>query len=208
MTVHLPPAVAATTARQSTYERRTAETQIALTVNLDGEGRYQGTCGIGFFDHMLTLFCRHSRIDLDLTCQGDLEIDGHHTIEDLGICLGHALAKAWGDKKGIHRYGHAYLPMDETLVRVCLDLSGRPYLVWHVPIPVERIGQLETELVQEFFRALTNQAGINMHAHLIESGNGHHIVEATFKAFARALREAITIDPREGERIPSTKGVL
>ncbi|MZP31076.1 imidazoleglycerol-phosphate dehydratase HisB [Heliobacterium undosum] len=194
--------------RGASYVRNTAETRISIDLFLDGKGVFDGTTGIGFLDHMFTLLARHGQIDLAIGCQGDLEVDTHHTVEDLGICLGNALAQALGDKKGICRYGHAYVPMDETLVRVCLDLSGRPFLVYKAKIPVERVGQLETEMVEEFFRALSNTAGMNLHIHLLEGGNGHHIIEAIFKAFGRALRQAIAIDPDNAGRVLSTKGVL
>lgn len=194
--------------REGSYVRQTAETNISVQLALEGNGRYQGMTGICFLDHMFSLLSRHGQLDLTVNCQGDLEVDGHHTVEDLGICLGTVLAQALGDKKGIVRYGHAYVPMDETLVRVCLDLSGRPYLVYRVTMPVERVGQLDTELVEEFFRALSNTAGLNLHIHLLEGGNGHHIIEAIFKAFGRALRQAVSVDAANRDSVPSTKGVL
>ncbi|KAB2952660.1 imidazoleglycerol-phosphate dehydratase HisB [Heliorestis acidaminivorans] len=194
--------------RIAKYSRKTAETDIAMEINLDGSGRFTGSSGIGFLDHMLTLLARHGQLDINLTCQGDLEVDNHHTVEDLGICLGNLILKALGEKKGITRYGHAYVPMDETLVRICLDLSGRPYLVYKVTIPVERVGTLETELVEEFFRGLVNHGAMNLHIHLLEGGNGHHIIEAIFKGLGRALKQAVALDPRSLDKIPSTKEVL
>ncbi|QGG49024.1 imidazoleglycerol-phosphate dehydratase HisB [Heliorestis convoluta] len=194
--------------RKATIARKTAETDITMELNLDGTGRYEGKTGIGFLDHMFTLLARHGQLDLTLTCQGDLEVDNHHTVEDLGICLGTVLQQALGDKKGITRYGHAYVPMDETLLRVCLDLSGRPFLVYKVTLPVERVGALETELVEEFFRGFVNHSFMNLHIHLLEGGNGHHIIEAIFKGLGRALKQAVAIDPRTAGQIPSTKEVL
>ncbi|MTV49028.1 imidazoleglycerol-phosphate dehydratase HisB [Heliobacillus mobilis] len=194
--------------RNASVVRNTAETRISIDLNLDGEGHYEGKTGIGFLDHMFTLLSRHGQLDLAVSCKGDLEVDTHHTVEDLGISLGTALAKALGDKKGIRRYGHAYVPMDETLVRVCLDLSGRPFLVYKAKIPVERVGQLETEMVEEFFRAFSNTAAMNLHIHLLEGGNGHHIIEAIFKALGRALKEAVSIDSANKDRVLSTKGLL
>lgn len=198
----------ATNNGQATIQRKTSETDLALVLNLYGQGNFNGSSGIGFFDHMLQLLCRHGRLDLSLQAKGDLDVDGHHTVEDIGICLGQAINQALGDKAGISRYGHAYVPMDETLVRVCLDLSGRPYLQADLEITVERIGQFETQLVEEFFRAVVYNGGITLHIHQLEGVNGHHIVEAVFKAFGRALRLAVTKDPELGGEVLSTKGRL
>ncbi|MDD2421802.1 MAG: imidazoleglycerol-phosphate dehydratase HisB [Heliobacteriaceae bacterium] len=194
--------------RQGSYARQTAETMVKVQIELNGEGRFSGSTGIGFLDHMFNLLAGHGRFDLTVECRGDLQVDCHHTVEDLGICLGRALALAWGDKYGISRYGYAYVPMDETLARVCLDLSGRPYLVYRVTVPAERVGQLDTEVVAEFFQAISNAAGITLHIHLLEGSNSHHIIEAVFKAFARALRQAVALDPDGRDWVPSTKGVL
>lgn len=191
--------------RKATLRRTTGETDISITLTIDGTGRFEGTSGIGFFDHMLHLFARHSGMDISLTCQGDLDVDNHHTIEDIGITLGEVFEKALGDKKGIHRYGCFFCPMDETLSRIVLDLSGRPYLVFDVDIPVERIGSFETEMTREFFLAFANNAKMNLHMATLYGVNGHHIVESLFKGIGHALKEAVTI---EGDTVLSTKGVL
>jgi len=191
--------------RSAKVERVTGETSVKIKVNLDGEGRFEGTSGIGFFDHMLNLLAAHSGMDLILKAKGDLEVDNHHTVEDIGITLGEALAKALGDKKGIVRYGCFFCPMDETLSRVALDLSGRPYFVWDVKIPAERIGDFETEMTREFFLALAMNAKMNLHMATLYGENSHHIVESLFKAMGHALAEAIS---QKGKAVPSTKGVL
>ena len=194
--------------RQAKIARKTAETDIAVEVNLDGTGRYDCKTGVGFFDHMLDQLSRHSLIDLTAAATGDLHIDDHHTVEDTGIALGQALAKALGDKRGIRRYGACLLPMDDALVRAALDLSGRPYLVWNLEMPTAKIGTFDTELVREFFQALATHGGITLHVDAIHGINSHHIAEAAFKAVARALREAVETDPRKADAIPSTKGAL
>ena len=191
--------------RKATLRRTTGETDISISLTIDGTGRFEGTSGIGFFDHMLHLFARHSGMDIFLTCQGDLDVDNHHTIEDIGITLGEVFEKALGDKKGIHRYGCFFCPMDETLSRIVLDLSGRSYLVFDVDIPVERIGSFETEMTREFFLAFANNAKMNLHMATLYGVNGHHIVESLFKGIGHALKEAVTI---EGDTVLSTKGVL
>lgn len=191
--------------RKATLRRMTGETDISISLTIDGTGRFEGTSGIGFFDHMLHLLARHSGMDISLTCQGDLDVDNHHTIEDIGITLGEVFEKALGDKKGIHRYGCFFCPMDETLSRIVLDLSGRSYLVFDVDIPVERIGSFETEMTREFFLAFANNAKMNLHMATLYGVNGHHIVESLFKGIGHALKEAVTI---EGDTVLSTKGVL
>ncbi|WP_347242819.1 imidazoleglycerol-phosphate dehydratase HisB [Thermogutta sp.] len=193
--------------RTAEITRRTLETNITVRVCLDGQGHGDIETGIGFFDHMLHLLARHSSIDITIRCQGDLHVDQHHSVEDVGLALGQAVAQALGDKSGIRRYGHFTLPMDETLATAAVDLSGRPYLVYNVPISQPFIGQFQSELVREFFQAFANQAGANVHLLLHYGTNSHHIAEATFKAFARALRMAVEPDPR-GSGIPSTKGTL
>ena len=194
--------------RQATIERNTAETKISVTVDLDGNGNYDNQTGVGFFDHMLDQLARHALIDLTVRAEGDLHIDDHHTVEDVGIALGRALAQALGDKRGIRRYGACLLPMDDALVRAALDLSGRPYLVWKVDFTAPKIGTFDTELVQEFFNALAMQGGITLHVEKLDGINSHHIAEAAFKAVARALREALETDPRKADEVPSTKGQL
>ncbi|WBU52481.1 imidazoleglycerol-phosphate dehydratase HisB [Paracoccus sp. SCSIO 75233] len=194
--------------RQAKIIRNTAETQIELEVNLDGTGVYHNQTGVGFFDHMLDQLSRHSLIDLRVTVQGDLHVDDHHTVEDTGIALGQALVQALGDKKGIRRYGSFLLAMDDALVRAALDLSARPYLVWNVDFPTAKIGSFDTELVREFFQALSTHGGITLHVDALHGINSHHIAEASFKAVARALREAVEPDPRMGDALPSTKGAL
>ena len=194
--------------RRATLSRKTAETEVSVTLDLDGTGRYRNATGVGFFDHMLDQLARHSLIDLELTATGDVHIDDHHTVEDAGITLGKALAEALGDKRGIRRYGAFHLAMDDALVRAALDLSGRPYLVWNVDFPTPKIGSFDTELVREFFQALSTHGGITLHVDLLHGINSHHIAEAAFKAVARALREAVEPDPRLGDALPSTKGAL
>ncbi len=194
--------------RQATVERSTKETKIKATVDLDGTGAYDVSTGIGFLDHMLEQLARHSLIDITLKAKGDLHIDFHHTTEDSGIVLGQALAKALGDKQGIARYGSTYLPMDETLTRVALDVSGRPHLVWTVAFLRPKIGDMDTELFREFFQAFAQHAGITLHVENLYGENSHHIAETCFKGLARALRQAIAIDPRQAGRVPSTKGSL
>ncbi|RDW14568.1 imidazoleglycerol-phosphate dehydratase HisB [Paracoccus thiocyanatus] len=194
--------------RRAKITRETAETQIEVELDLDGTGRYDNRTGIGFFDHMLDQLARHSLIDLTLRAQGDLHVDDHHTVEDSGIAIGQALARALGDKKGIRRYGSFHLAMDDALVRAALDLSARPYLVWNVDFPAQKIGTFDTELVREFFQALSTHGGITLHVDRIHGLNAHHIAEAAFKAVARALREAVAPDPRMAGVLPSTKGAL
>ena len=194
--------------RQSTISRSTAETEITVEVNLDGTGAYDNNTGVGFFDHMLDQLARHSLIDMKITAKGDLHIDDHHTVEDVGIALGQALADALGDKRGIRRYGACLLPMDDALVRTALDLSARPFLIWNVDLPTSKIGNFDTELVREFFQALSTHGGITLHVDMLHGINSHHIAEAAFKAVARALRDALEQDPRKGDAIPSTKGML
>jgi len=194
--------------RQAQVTRNTNETQISASVNLDGSGRYEIATGIGFLDHMLEQLSRHSLMDITLKVQGDLHIDGHHTTEDSGIALGQAFAQALGDKKGITRFGHAYAPMDETLSRVALDISGRPYLIWKVDFRRDKIGEMDTELFKEWFGAFAQHAGLTLHVENIYGENNHHIIESCFKAFARALRMALALDPRALDAVPSTKGSL
>ncbi len=193
--------------RQAKVTRNTKETKIQLTLNLDGSGRCQSDTGIGFLDHMLESFARHGFFDLTVQVQGDLQVDTHHTVEDVGIVLGTAIARAVGDKKGIRRYGSMILPMDETLVLTALDLCGRPYLVYEAELPAERVGALETEMVREFFYAISYAAQMNLHIREIHGSNTHHIIEAMFKSFARALDEATNLDPRLQD-VLSTKGSL
>lgn len=194
--------------RQASVERNTQETQISVSVNLDGTGTYDVETGIGFLDHMLEQLSRHSLIDLTVRAKGDLHIDGHHTTEDCGIAIGKAVAQALGDRKGITRYGSALIPMDETLTQVALDLSNRPYLIWKVQFPRDKIGDMDTELFKEWFQAFAQGAGITLHIQNHYGENCHHIIESTFKALARALRQAIEIDPRKADAVPSTKGTL
>lgn len=193
--------------RQASLERQTAETQIRLKLDLDGTGHSKIHTGIGFFDHMLTLFSKHGLIDLEVDAQGDLHVDQHHTVEDVGICLGKALAQALGDKRGIVRYGSKTLPMEETLVTSALDLSGRAWYVSHVSFPTEKIGEFDSQLIDDFWQAVSANALMNLHLVLHHGRNSHHIAEGLFKATARALREAVSIDPRQ-TGIPSTKGTL
>ncbi len=194
--------------RTAEINRTTAETEIAVTVNLDGTGQYDNHTGVGFFDHMLDQLARHSLIDLTVKADGDLHIDDHHTVEDCGIALGQALARALGDKKGIRRYGHFNLAMDDAQVACALDLSARPFLVWNVDFPTQKIGTFDTELVREFYQALATHGGITLHVDKVHGINSHHIAEAAFKAVARALRMAVEPDPRMAGVLPSTKGAL
>jgi imidazoleglycerol-phosphate dehydratase len=194
--------------RKAEVSRNTAETQIRVALNLDGTGVAQLSTGIGFFDHMLDQIARHGLIDLTIEAKGDLHIDGHHTVEDVGITVGQAMAKAVGDKRGLRRYGHAYVPLDEALSRVVVDFSGRPGLEMHVPFKSGMIGALDTQLVYEFFQGFVNHAGVTLHIDNLRGDNAHHQCETVFKAFARALRMALEIDPRAAGVIPSTKGSL
>lgn len=194
--------------RCATITRTTAETDIEVTLNLDGSGTYDNRTGVGFFDHMLDQLARHALIDLTVRAEGDLHVDDHHTVEDTGIALGQALAQALGDKRGIRRYGAFHLAMDDALVRAALDLSGRPFLVWNLDFPTAKIGSFDTELVREFFQALSTHGGITLHLDRLHGVNSHHLAEAAFKAVARALREAVEPDPRMAGTLPSTKGAL
>ncbi|MBP5212650.1 MAG: imidazoleglycerol-phosphate dehydratase HisB [Pyramidobacter sp.] len=194
--------------RRALIERRTAETDIALTLDLDGRGQSQIDTGVGFLDHMLTLLARHGRFNLNVTCRGDTQVDDHHSVEDIGICLGQAFAQALGDKRGIVRYGSCVLPMDEALVLTAVDLSGRSCLGWDLPIPTEKIGAFDAELVKEFWLGFTREAKCALHFRLLSGENSHHIAEGAFKSAARSLRQAAAIDPDFAEEIPSTKGVL
>ena len=194
--------------RTGKVERRTKETEILAEVNLDGQGRSEIATGIGFLDHMLDQLARHSLIDLVCKAKGDLHIDYHHTTEDTGIAIGEAVSKAMGDRKGISRYGEATIPMDETLTRVTLDASNRPYLVWKVNFSRDKLGEMDTELFKEWFQAFAQNAGLTLHVENLYGENNHHIVESSFKALARALRQAVEIDPRKSDAIPSTKGTL
>jgi len=194
--------------RQASIERSTSETKIKASVDLDGTGTYDVATGIGFLDHMLAQLARHSLIDITLKADGDLHIDFHHTTEDCGIVLGQAVAKALGDKQGIARFAAVYLPMDETLTRVAVDVSGRPYLVWKVAFPTSKIGDMDTELFREWFQAFAQNSGITLHVETLYGTNSHHIAETCFKGLARGLREAVAIDPRQAGRVPSTKGTL
>ncbi|MEO9781286.1 MAG: imidazoleglycerol-phosphate dehydratase HisB [Sedimentitalea sp.] len=194
--------------RNATVTRKTAETDISVTIDLDGSGAYDNQTGVGFFDHMLDQLARHSLIDMTIRAKGDYHIDDHHTVEDVGIALGQALSTALGDKRGIRRYGACLLPMDDALVRTALDLSARPYLVWNVDLPTAKIGSFDTELVREFFQALSTHGGITLHVDALHGLNSHHIAEAAFKSVARALREAVEVDARKADAVPSTKGAL
>jgi imidazoleglycerol-phosphate dehydratase len=194
--------------RSASITRRTSETDITVMVDLDGTGAADMASGIGFFDHMLDQLARHSLIDMKVKAAGDLHIDDHHTVEDIGIALGQALREAVGEKRGIHRYGQCALPMDDALVTAALDLSGRPWLGWNLPLSVPKIGSFDTELVREFFQALSTHGGITLHVDLVRGVNAHHVTEAAFKAVARCLRSAIELDPRKGHAVPSTKGTL
>jgi imidazoleglycerol-phosphate dehydratase len=194
--------------RTATISRTTKETDIAVSVNLDGTGEYQVATGIGFLDHMIEQLSRHSLIDIRLSVKGDLHIDQHHTVEDSALALGEAFAQALGDKRGIARYGEAHAPMDETLTRVALDISGRPYCVWKSGFSQPRLGEMDTELFSHWYASFAQTAGITLHLETLYGENNHHIAESGFKALARALRQAVAIDPRKGDAIPSTKGVL
>lgn len=194
--------------REKTVSRRTAETDIRLKLDLDGTGKYQIDTGVGFLDHMLALFARHGRFDLEVSCRGDTGVDDHHSVEDVGIVLGTAVAGALGDRAGIRRYGTVTLPMDEALILCAMDLSGRACLRFTAQFPTQKIGSFDTELVKEFFLAVTRAAGLTLHIRMLDGENSHHIAEAMFKAFGRALREAAGIDPALDGEIPSTKGVL
>src|SRR5882672_4115027 len=196
------------TARTAEVTRNTKETQIRVVVNLDGSGRSELATGIGFFDHMLDQLARHSALDLTVEAKGDLHIDGHHTIEDIGITLGQAVAEAVGDKRGIRRYGHAYVPLDEALSRVVIDFSRRPGLEWNVPFTRALIGEFDVDLVHEFFQGFANHALVTLHVDNVRGDNSHHQCETVFKAFARALRFALELDPRAAGLVPSTKGTL
>ena len=196
------------TARTATIERVTGETQIAVTLNLDGSGVYDVATGIGFLDHMLEQLSRHSLVDLHVRAKGDLHIDAHHTTEDSALAIGTAFAQALGDRKGITRYGDALIPMDETLTRVALDISGRPYLVWRTSFSQPRLGDMDTELFKEWFAAFAQTAGVTLHIETLYGVNNHHIVERCFKGLARALRAACALDPRKLDAVPSTKGTL
>jgi imidazoleglycerol-phosphate dehydratase len=189
-------------------ERRTKETHIAAEVNLDGTGVYKVSTGIGFLDHMLEQLSRHSLIDLTLAAKGDLHIDFHHTTEDTGIVIGEAVAKALGDRAGIARYGDAMIPMDETLTRVALDCSNRPYLIWKVGFTKPKLGEMDTELFKEWFQAFAQAAGVTLHVETLYGENNHHMIESCYKGLARALRQAVSIDPRKADAVPSTKGTL
>ncbi len=194
--------------RQATISRKTKETEIVATIDLDGTGAYDIKTGIGFLDHMLEQLARHSLMDIKLAAKGDLHIDFHHTTEDCGIVLGQAVAKALGDKQGISRYADVHLPMDETLTRVAVDVSGRPYLIWNVVFPRDKLGDMDTELFREFFQAFAQNGGLTLHIQNLYGENAHHIAETCYKGLARALRLAMTIDPRQAGRVPSTKGTL
>jgi imidazoleglycerol-phosphate dehydratase len=194
--------------RTATLTRTTAETDIKVEINLDGTGVYDNQTGVGFFDHMLDQLSRHSLIDMTVRAKGDLHIDDHHTVEDVGIAIGQALSTALGDKRGIRRYGACLLAMDDAQLRTALDLSARPYLIWNVDFPTAKIGSFDTELVREFFQALSTHGGITLHVDALHGINSHHIAEAAFKSVARALREAVETDPRTSDAVPSTKGAL
>ena len=194
--------------REAKIERATKETDIKLSLNLDGKGENEINTGCGFLDHMLTLFASHGGFDLAVECKGDTQVDYHHSAEDIGICLGKAFAKALGDAKGIYRYGNMMLPMDEALILCALDISGRDCLVYRLEIPAEKVGDFDTELVEEFFAAFVRHAKICLHLRQLDGRNSHHIIEGAFKAFAHALQDAVSIDPKKADQIPSTKGML
>ncbi len=194
--------------RRSEIKRKTAETDIVLSLDLDGSGKVRCETGIGFLDHMLTLFTRHGGFDLELKCQGDTWVDFHHSTEDIGICLGKAVAQALGDKKGIVRYGDIILPMDEALIVCAVDISGRGESYFALDIPTEKVGDFDTELCEEFFRAFARDAGVTLHLRQLSGKNSHHIIEGAFKAFARSLAKAVAIDEKNADRVPSTKGML
>ena len=194
--------------RSAAIQRKTGETDIAVSIALDGTGVAKVASGVGFLDHMLTLLARHALFDIHVACTGDLYVDQHHSVEDIGIALGQAFKQALGDKKGITRYAHSYLPMDETLSRVAVDVSGRPFLIFKTDFPREKIGEFDTELGREWFQAFAINAGITLHVETLYGENAHHIAESCYKGLARALRTAVSIDPREEGRVPSTKGTL
>ena len=194
--------------RTAAINRKTAETDIALTLDLDGTGVSQTDTGCGFLDHMLTLFARHGRFDLRVACKGDTYVDDHHTVEDIGICLGDAFAEALGEKRGIIRYGSTILPMDEALILTAVDISGRGLLCYDMDIPTEKVGTFDTELAEEFMQAFARRADMTVHVRKLAGTNSHHIIEGMFKSFARTLRDAVAIDPKYADEIPSTKGVL
>lgn len=194
--------------RTSEINRKTAETDIRLSLNLDGKGESKIDTGCGFLNHMLTLFAKHGRFDLDVVCKGDVDVDYHHTVEDAGICLGQAFNEALGDKKGITRYGNMILPMDEALILTAVDISGRNYLGYDLQIPTEKVGDFDTELCEEFFLAFTRKFPVSLHIKQLSGSNSHHIIEGTFKSVARSLKQAVKIDTDFAEEIPSTKGVL
>ena len=194
--------------RCAEISRKTFETEIQLSLNLDGTGESEISSGVGFLDHMLTLFARHGHFDLTLACLGDTQVDDHHSVEDIGICLGRAFREALGDKKGICRYGDTTLPMDEALILTAVDISGRSFLCFDLPIPTEKVGSFDTQLVEEFFTAFCANAGITLHIRELAGKNSHHIIEGCFKSFARSLRKAVTLDPACLDELPSTKGVL
>ncbi|MET0587726.1 MAG: imidazoleglycerol-phosphate dehydratase HisB [Novosphingobium sp.] len=194
--------------RTARIARKTHETDIAVEVNLDGTGAYKVSTGIGFLDHMIEQFSRHSLIDIECVIKGDLHVDQHHTTEDSAIAIGQAISQALGDKAGIGRYGMAYSPMDEALLRVALDISGRPYLVWKAEFTQPRLGEMDTELFEHWFHSIAQAVGITLHIEQVYGSNNHHIIEGVFKGFARAMRQAVELDPRKGGAIPSTKGVL
>ncbi len=198
----------ASVVRTARIERRTNETDVAVEIDLDGSGKFAIATNVGFFDHMLEQLSRHSRIDIALSAKGDLDVDQHHTVEDCGIALGQAVATALGEKRGIVRYAHAYLPMDEALTRVALDISGRPYFVWRVTFPAQKVGAMDTELFREFFQAFAQNAGLTLHIETLYGHNSHHIAESCFKGLARALRQAIAVDQAAANEVPSTKGRL
>lgn len=194
--------------RTATVNRDTSETKIAVTVNLDGTGIYRVSTGIGFLDHMLEQLSRHSLIDLDVTVDGDLHIDQHHTTEDSALAIGEAVSRALGDRRGIVRYGHAYAPMDEALTRAAIDISGRPFTVWKLKFTQEKLGEWDTELVEHWFQSFAQTAGLTLHVENLYGSNNHHLAESAYKALARALRQAVSIDPRKADAVPSTKGTL
>lgn len=194
--------------RTAEVTRKTNETDVRVSINLDGTGKHDIRTGIGFLDHMLDQLARHSLMDITIRTDGDLHIDGHHTAEDTALALGEAFTKALGDRTGITRYGHAHAPMDETLTRAVVDISGRPYLVWHVAFSQPKLGELDTEMIREIFQAFAQQAGLNLHIEMLYGTNNHHISESVFKAVARALRMAIETDPRQKGMVPSTKGTI
>ncbi|MDZ5697395.1 imidazoleglycerol-phosphate dehydratase HisB [Chelativorans sp. M5D2P16] len=200
--------MAASTERRAEVSRKTGETDVMVSVDLDGEGRYEIATGVGFFDHMLEQLARHSLVDMTVKASGDLHVDDHHTVEDCGIAIGQAIAKALGERRGIVRYASLDLAMDETLTRAAVDVSGRPFLVWQVAFPAPKIGTFDTELVREFFHALAQNAGITLHVTNLYGANSHHIAETCFKAVARVLRAALSADPRQSGVVPSTKGTL